>query len=118
MAIFSTSQTKTLSPSKQTFVELIMWAGPPSRHKFIMISVGIAAPDMGEVFDWRSFFPEVCASSAQPTLSLCLSPTYYASIDAVSAKDVPFKGLINTSHPMRELSPNPIIVDVNGDFQL
>jgi hypothetical protein len=28
------------------------------------------------------------------------SPTYYTSIDAVSAKDVPFEDLIDASHPM------------------
>jgi len=36
------------------------------------------------------------------------SPTYYTSIDAVSAKDVPFGGLIDMSQPIGELSPqNP-----------
>jgi hypothetical protein len=33
------------------------------------------------------------------------SHTYYISIDAVSAKDVPVGGLIDTPHPMEELSP-------------
>jgi hypothetical protein len=47
------------------------------------------------------------------------SPTYYTSIDAVSAKDVPSGGLINTSHPTGELSPKtPHFGAVNGDFQL
>jgi hypothetical protein len=47
------------------------------------------------------------------------SPTYYTSIDAFSAKDVSFGGLIDTSHPMGELSPKtPHFGAVNGDSQL
>jgi hypothetical protein len=47
------------------------------------------------------------------------SPTYYTSIDAVLAKEVPFGGLIDTSHPMGELSPkNPNFGAVNGSPSL
>jgi hypothetical protein len=36
------------------------------------------------------------------------SPTCYTPIDAVPANDVPFGDLIDTSHPLEELSPkNP-----------
>ena len=46
------------------------------------------------------------------------STTYYTSVDAVSAKDVPLGGPIDTSHPVRELSPKtPHFWDSNGDFQ-
>ena len=47
------------------------------------------------------------------------SPTCYTSIDAVPAKDVPFGGFIDTTHPMGELSPkNPHFGAPNGDSQL
>jgi hypothetical protein len=46
-------------------------------------------------------------------------PTYHTSIDAVSVKDVPLGGLIDTSHPLGKLSPLTLhFGDVNGDFQL
>jgi hypothetical protein len=38
------------------------------------------------------------------------SPTYYTSIDAVSAKDVPFGGLIETSHPLGSYPRKPLIL--------
>jgi hypothetical protein len=72
-----------------------------------MIGRGVAAPHIGEVYGWRSFFSGdlLGKPTADPERS---SPTYYTSIDAVSAKDVPFGGLIDTSHPIGELSPkNP-----------
>jgi hypothetical protein len=46
------------------------------------------------------------------------SPTYYTSIDAISAKYVPFGGLIDLSHPIGELSAKtPRFRDVNWNFQ-
>jgi hypothetical protein len=72
--------------------------------------LGVAAPHIGEVYGWWSFYFYFSGDllgkrTADPERS---SPTCYRSIDAVSAKDVPFGGLIDTSHPMRELSPqNP-----------
>jgi hypothetical protein len=68
-----------------------------------MICRGVAAPHIGEVVGWRSFFfGDVSGKpTADPERS---SPTYYTSIDAVSAKDVPFGGLIDTSHPIGQLS--------------
>jgi hypothetical protein len=46
-------------------------------------------------------------------------PTYYTSIDAVSAKEVRFGGLKYTSHPVEELSPKTHHFGaVNGDSQL
>ena len=72
-----------------------------------MIGRGVAAPHMGEVVRLAEFFSGDFSGkrTADPERS---SPTYYTSIDAVSAKDVPFGGLIDTSHPMGELSPkNP-----------
>jgi hypothetical protein len=74
---------------------------------------------MGEVVGWRFFSGDSSGKrTADPERA---SPTYYIykSIDAVSAKDVPFGGLIATSHPRGELSPkSPHFEDVNGDFQL
>jgi hypothetical protein len=50
---------------------------------------GIAAPHIGEVYCWRSFFSDdlLGKPTADPERS---SRTYYTSIVAVSAKDVPF----------------------------
>jgi hypothetical protein len=46
------------------------------------------------------------------------TPTCYTPIDAVPAKDVPFGGLIDTSHSLGELSPkNPHFGAPNGDSQ-
>jgi hypothetical protein len=43
------------------------------------------------------------------------SPTYYASIDAVFAKEVPFGGLIDMSQPIGSYLPKtPHFRDVNG----
>jgi hypothetical protein len=88
------------------------------RPKFIMICRGVAAHHIGEIYDWRRFFSGdfSCKRTADPEHS---SPTYYTSIDAVPAKNVPFGGLTDTSHPVGELSPkNPHFMDVNGDSQL
>ena len=71
-----------------------------------MIGRGVSAPHIGEIYGWRSFFffsgDFSGKRTADPERS---SPTYYTSIDAVSAKDVPFGGLIDTFYPMGELSP-------------
>ena len=83
-----------------------------------MIGWGVSAPHMGEIYGPRSFFPGdlLGKRTADPERS---SPTYYTSIDAVSAKDVPFGGFIDMSHPIGQLSPKtPHFRDVNGDFQL
>jgi hypothetical protein len=74
---------------------------------------------MGKVVDWQGIFSSGDFSGKRTADPERWSPTYYTSIDAVSAKDVPFGGLINTSHPIGELSPkNPHFGDVKGDFQL
>jgi hypothetical protein len=69
-----------------------------------MIGRGVAASRAGEIYGWRSFFSGDFSGkrTADPERS---SPTYYTSMDAVSAKDVPFGGLVDTSQPMGELSP-------------
>jgi hypothetical protein len=60
---------------------------------------------MGEVVDWRSFFIAGDLSGKRSA-----APHSIISIDAVSAKNVPFESLIDTSHPLGELSPkNPSI---------
>jgi hypothetical protein len=83
-----------------------------------MIGRGVAAPHIGEIYGWRSFFAGHFsgkrATDPEPS-----SPTDYTSIDAVLAKDVPFGSLIDTSHPMGELSPKiPHFGAVNRDFHL
>jgi hypothetical protein len=54
-----------------------------------MIGWGVAAPHIGEIYGPRSSFSGdlLGKRTADPERS---SPTYYKSIDAVSAKDVPF----------------------------
>jgi hypothetical protein len=72
-----------------------------------MIDRGVTAPHIGEIYGPRSFFSGdlLGKRTADPDRS---SPTYYTSIDAVSAKDVPFGGLIVMPQPIGELSPqNP-----------
>ena len=73
-----------------------------------MIGWGVAAPHIGEIVVLRSFFFSgvlLGKRTADPEPS---STTCYTSIDAVSAKDVPLGGLIDTSHPIWELFPqNP-----------
>ena len=81
-----------------------------------MIGWGVAAPHIGEVVDWRSFFSGglLGKRTADPERS---STTYYTSVDAVSAKDVPLGGPIDTSHPVRELSPkNPSFLGLQWGF--
>jgi hypothetical protein len=83
-----------------------------------MIGRGVTAPHIGEIYGSRSFFSGdlLGKPTADPERS---SPTYYTSIDAVPAKEVPFGGLIDTSHPMGELSPKtPHFWTPNGDSQL
>jgi hypothetical protein len=96
------SEQKPLSRSRQKFVQLISSARPSSRPKLIMIGGGRGSP-----YRWScrlaEFFGDYSGKrTADPERS---SPTYYTLIDAVSAKDVPFGGLIDTSHPIGELSP-------------
>jgi hypothetical protein len=81
-----------------------------------MIGWGVAASHMGEVVDWRSSFLDVF--SRKRTIDReRLSPTYYTSIDAVSAKDVPSG--ISLICLIGELSPkNPSFWRLNGEFQL
>jgi hypothetical protein len=71
-----------------------------------MIGRGVAAPHIGEMYGWRNIFSGdlLGKRTADPE---CSSPTYYTSIDAISAKDVPFGGLIDTSHPMGSYPQNP-----------
>jgi hypothetical protein len=45
--------------------------------------------------------------TADPERSI---PTYYASMDAVLAKDMPMAGLIDTSHLMGELTPKKTLI--------
>ena len=81
-----------------------------------MIGWGVAAPHIGEVVDWRSFSSGdlLGKRTADPEPS---STTYYTSIDAVPAKDVPLGGLIDTSHPMGELFPkNPSFLGLQWGF--
>jgi hypothetical protein len=86
-----------------------------------MIGRGVSDRHIGEVYGSRSsffFFSGYFLGkrTADPERS---SPTCYTSIDAVPAKDVPFGGLIDTSHPMGSYSPQtPHFGDVNGDSQL
>jgi hypothetical protein len=57
--------------------------------------------------------------TADPARSSPTIPTYYTSIDAVPAKDVPFGGLIDTSDPMGSYPrKTPHFGAVNGDSQL
>jgi hypothetical protein len=72
-----------------------------------MIGWGAAAPHIGEIRSAEFFFSGdlLGKRTADPERSRA---TYYTSIDAVSAKDVPFGGLIDMSQPIGELSPqNP-----------
>jgi hypothetical protein len=70
-----------------------------------MIGQGVAAPHTGEVVGWWSFFSGDFSGkpTADPERS---SPTYYTSIDAVSAKDEPFGGLI----PRGVIPQKPLIL--------
>ena len=72
--------------------------------KFITIGRGVSAPHIGEIYGPRSFFSAdlLGKRTADPERS---TSTYYTPIDAVPAKDVPFGGLIDMSHPIGELSP-------------
>jgi hypothetical protein len=110
---------KPLKPIKAKVAQWITSTGSPSKPKSIMIGRGgVAAPRVGEVVGWRRFFPETSRASSQPTPSAWV-PHYYTSIDAVSAKAVPFEDFIDMSHPIGELSPKaPHFGDVNKDFQL
>jgi hypothetical protein len=109
------AEQKPLNRSMQKFEQFRTSAGPPSTLKFIMIGRGVAAPHIGEIYGSRSFFSGDFSGkpTADPERS---SPTYYTSIDAVPAKEVSFGGLIDTYHPMEELSPH--FGAVNGDSQL
>jgi hypothetical protein len=73
---------------------------------------------MGEVVDWRSFFSRDFSDTrtADPERS---RPTYYTSIDAVSAKDVPLGVSSIRLIPWgRYTLKTPHFGDSNGDFQL
>jgi hypothetical protein len=118
MTIFTTSQNKNpINRSKQKFVQLITSAGPPSRPKFIMIGRRVAAQHVGEVVGWRSFLFRWLLGQAhsRPERS---SPTYYTSIDADSAKDVPFGGLIDTSYPKGVIPQKPLLLGTSMNISI
>jgi hypothetical protein len=82
-----------------------------------MIGRGVSAPHIGEIYGSRSFFSGDFSGkrTADPERS---SPTYYTSIDAVPAKEVPFGGLIDTSDSMGSYpQKTPHFGAVNGDSQ-
>jgi hypothetical protein len=71
-----------------------------------MIGWGVAAPHIGEIYISSRSFLFSGDFSGKPTADPERSSTkYYTSIDAVSAKDVPFGGLIDMFHPIGKLSP-------------
>jgi hypothetical protein len=72
---------------------------------------------MGEVVDWRSFLPVFSRGSVEPTQRARVPHVIYTSIDGVSAKNVPFRGIIDTSHPMGSYPQNPLIAGT-WNFQL
>ena len=81
-----------------------------------MIGEGVSAPHIGEIYGSRSFFSSdlLGKRTADPERS---APTCYTPIDAVPAKDVPFGGLIDTSHPLGELFPkNPSFLGPQWGF--
>jgi hypothetical protein len=83
-----------------------------------MIGPGVAAPHMGEVVDWRIFFSGDFSGkrTTDPERS---SPTYSTSIDAILAKDVSFRGLIDTSNLMGSYPrKSPHFWDVKGASSL
>jgi hypothetical protein len=84
------AEQKPLDRSKQKFERLIRSARSQSRPKFIMIGWGVAAPHIGEIYGSWSFFSGDFSGkrTADPERS---SPIYYTPIDAVPAKDVPFR---------------------------
>jgi hypothetical protein len=73
-----------------------------------MIGRGVSAPHIGDIYGSRRFLFSgdlLGKRTADPERS---SPTCYTPIDAVPVKDVPFGGIIDTSHPVGELFPkNP-----------
>jgi hypothetical protein len=65
-------RTKLLNRSKQNFGQLNTSGGQPSWPKFIMIGRVVAAPHIGEIYGWRSFF--FADFSGKPTADPALEP--------------------------------------------
>ena len=109
------TEQKPPNRSKQKCAQLITSVGSPCRPKFIMIGGGSRFPiwvklSTGGVFSGVLFSKR----TADPKR---LSPIYYTSIDAVSAKDVPL-GSHRYISSHGELSPKtPHFGVFNGDFQ-
>jgi hypothetical protein len=79
----------------------------------------VAAPHMSGVVDCMAEYFAGLLFGKHTADTERSNPTYYASINAASANDVPFGVLINVSHPMGELPPKtPQFRDVSGDFTL
>jgi hypothetical protein len=97
----------------QKFVQLITLAGSPSGSKFIMIGRGVAAPHMGEVVDWRSFF-RVCVRQAHNRPPALGSHILYIN-RRDSGQGCAFEGSHRYISSHEELSPeNPSFGDVKG----
>jgi hypothetical protein len=95
-----------------------MSAGRPSRPKFMMIGRGVSPRHVGEIYDSRSFFSSdlLGKRTVDPER---WGPTCYTPIDAALAKDVPFGGLIDTSHLLGSYPrKTPHFGAANGDSQL
>jgi hypothetical protein len=111
------AEHKPFERSKQKFEKLKTSVGPLSRPKFTMVSRGVAAPHVGEIYGWRSFSGDF--SGKRPAGPERSSPTHYTSMGVVPAHDVSFGGLIDTSHPMGSYPrKTPYFEAVNGDSQL
>jgi hypothetical protein len=98
------TEQKPLNRSIQKFEQFITSAGPQSRPKFIMIGRGVSAPHIGEIYGSRSFFPVTCWANAQPTPNARAPHMLYTNRRG-SGQGCVFWGLIDTSHPLGELSP-------------
>jgi hypothetical protein len=104
MAICSISQKKTLKPIKAKMCTMDYAGGATKRAKVHNDQLRVAAPSMAEIVSWPILFSGEFSGkrTADPKRS---NPTYYISIDEVSAEKMPFGGLIDTHHPIAELSP-------------
>jgi hypothetical protein len=112
MAIFSTLQDKNPYTDQSKNLHTDYVGGTTKWAEIHDHQLGVADPHMGDVVNRQCFFPVVSQASAQPTTS--------TRVPHQSTRFRPrmLGGLIDSPHPMVELSPKTLILDSNGDFQL
>jgi hypothetical protein len=98
------AEQKPIIRSKQIFLQLIKSAGPPIEPKLIMVGWGVAVYHMGEIFACQSVFFRCFVRRTHSRPRVFESHIEYINRCGFG-QGSGYGGLIDTSQPMGELTP-------------